>query len=383
MGKPHKHRIIFILLALLVGCGGSETKPPPVTDARSSLQRTIDFLLSKQLGDGGWRSETYGQLRGGAANTALVVYALAHLPDDERKPIQPRIDRAIVFLLKGLDEQGFIRQSDGSADYPTYDTALLVTALHRMGMKDAHQPAIGRMVDYLKRSQQTARQGWAKDHPDFGGWNQTGGETPDAKIEGMTNIAITSVALEALHAAGALDEEVKVMAIGYVSRCQNLPGDGGFFFTTRTDHFLNKAGSYRDGNAVIARSYGTATADGIAALLAAGVAKDDPRVKAGLRWLGERTAIHAVPFEAVAGQVTPEETEFVRGLRFYYLLALARTRRALPGDALSVQRAKLREHLTKEQQPDGSWRNDNNMMREDDPLIASAMALAAMGMTED
>jgi hypothetical protein len=374
-------RLIFVVLFFLIGCGdGREptTPPTPPSIPPSPLQRGVDYLLSKQSPDGGWHSETYGQLKGGAANTSLIVYALAHLPADQRKPIQPQIDRAIAFLLKGLDEQGFIRHVDGSADYPTYATAMLVTALHRMEMAAAHKPAIKRKVDYLKQSQQTTRQGWTEKDPDYGGWNQTGGEAEGAKIEGQTNIAITSIALEALKAAGALEDEAEAMARIYAARCWNNPGHGGFFFTSRPDHFLNKAGSYKQGDATLARSYGTATADGITALLATGLVAEMKMLSPAFAWLAARPGLDAVPFEPA--DLPEDQADFTQGLRFYYAFALGRVIRAAPsrlpgwGDALTAD-------LVKRQQPDGSWRNANTMMREDDPLIATAMAVAAMAMT--
>ena len=41
------------------------------------LQKARKFLLSKQLADGSWRSETYGLLKSGQSLTPFVLFALS------------------------------------------------------------------------------------------------------------------------------------------------------------------------------------------------------------------------------------------------------------------------------------------------------------------
>src|SRR5262249_25105381 len=156
----------------------------------------------------------------------------------------------------------------------------------------------------------------------------------------------------------------------FVERCQNFDplhpddADGGFFFST-TEMDTNKAG--QDGAHF--RSYGTTTADGIMALLATGHALTDARVVAAQRWLTTRHRDMSVPgFEGEAYQRWPQ------GLAFYYSAASTRALRELrvdPGTGVF-------EGLRRTQRRDGSWANPENLVKEDDPLIATPFAVRAL-----
>jgi hypothetical protein len=174
---------------------------------------------------------------------------------------------------------------------------------------------------------------------------------------------MTRHVVDALRAAGvsASDPALQCARV-FVERCQNP--DGGFFFTT-TEFDTNKAG--HDGRAF--RSYGTATADGIVALLAVGVDRHDPRVESAERWLvSHHRGMDAPGFVGEAYQRWP------RGLAFYYSAAAAHAFHELarvPGSSVS-------EVLKRSQRRDGSWSNAENLVKEDDPLIATAFALRAL-----
>jgi squalene-hopene/tetraprenyl-beta-curcumene cyclase len=171
---------------------------------------------------------------------------------------------------------------------------------------------------------------------------------------GHVDLSMTRFVLEALAAAGAApDDPAMTRALVYVERAQNP--DGGFFFSLVNDE-INKAGR-EDGRF---RSYGTATADGILALRAAGVRNNDPRVQRAMNWLRD----HHRPDRASGFDVQPY-TAWATGLRFYYGAAV---RKAMPG--LPV--------LLPPQRRDGSWRNSNNLVKEDDPLIATAFAILVL-----
>ena len=136
-----------------------------------------------------------------------------------------------------------------------------------------------------------------------------------------------------------------------------------FFSTTEAD--TNKAG--QSGGHF--RSYGTTTADGIAALLVTGHSPEHARVAAARQWLVSHHRDMAVPgFAGEAYQRWP------KGLAFYYSAASAQAFRQLHVDA----GAGVADGLRQTQLRDGSWANPENLVKEDDPLIATPFAVRAL-----
>jgi squalene-hopene/tetraprenyl-beta-curcumene cyclase len=186
---------------------------------------------------------------------------------------------------------------------------------------------------------------------------------------------MTRYVLDALRAAGVADSDPAFAgARVFVERCQNFdpqhPGDadGGFFFST-TEADTNKAG--QDSNHF--RSYGTTTADGILALLATGHPFTHQRVVAAQAWLRAHHRDMAVP-----GFVGEAYQRWPRGLMFYYSAASAKVFQALKLDAGSG----VLEGLRRTQRVDGSWTNAENLVKEDDPLIATPFAVRALVAVE-
>jgi hypothetical protein len=349
-------RYCAILLSLaLAGC--LRTERPP-------LARATDYLWSQQADDGGWHSHTYGLLRSGQALTPFVLGALLEIPEQVQAAPQARVDRALAFIRSHTQPDGALGLADpGIPDYPNYATALAVSAIcraRRPGWEAQVQP----MVAYLRAQQFTEQNGWRPSDPVYGAWGMGGGRRtpPDT---GHVDLSMTRYVLEALRDAGVpasdpMFEEARM----FLERCQNFDADGGFFFST-TEFDTNKAG--HDGKRF--RSYGTTTADGILALLAAGLRPDDPHISAAQRWLFAHHRDTQVPgFTGAAYQRWP------RGLSFYYSSAAAQAFRALGVNAGSG----IAEGLTKTQRPDGSWANPENLVKEDDPLIATGFAVRAL-----
>ena len=161
---------------------------------------------------------------------------------------------------------------------------------------------------------------------------------------------MTRYVLEGLAAGGVRpDDPAMQRALVYLEHCQNP--DGGFFFST-VNIDTNKAGE-ENGRF---RNYGTTTADGLLALRAAGVPADDPRVRRAGIWLKD----HHQPDRAPGFDVAPYQA-WGQGLRFYY--------------AAAVTRAMHLPVLLPPQRSDGSWGNSNNLVKEDDPLIATGFAV--------
>jgi hypothetical protein len=376
---------LLALVVVLTSSTSIRAGQPP--DSSAAIRRGVDWLVRQQAADGGWHSQTYGQLKGGAGTTALVLYALSQLPVDQRAPIQSTIDRALAFLLENLHPSGFVRAPDGSFDYPTYTTALTATAVARLA-PDRYGMPLRRMTEYLRASQCGSNSGHTPSDTQFGGWDQTGGDPIDSP-RAAAHLASTCFALEALAATDQLTPEIRSAALVFLARCQNVhpsgdsahTGDGGFFFTPDPLDLLNKAGA-TDASSVSprhARSYGTTTADGLVALLLCELPPQHARVRAARDWLLHNPFDGNVPGFAQADTPVAETSPTdAQALRYYYLAALARaaSRDARLADRLPL--AALQSQLVASQSPDGAWRNTVAHLREDDPLIATPWALIAL-----
>jgi len=141
----------------------------------------------------------------------------------------------------------------------------------------------------------------------------------------------------------------------YLERCRNA--DGGFMFSPVVLD-ANKAG--------VGKSYGTATADAVLALLAL----EDP-VGPALEWLTNHHRIDGVPgFDDATAK-------WRDGMLYYYLAASSQAFRQTRGGPRGWQEEMIRG-LAARQREDGSFKNASFLMKEDDPLIATTLALLAL-----
>jgi hypothetical protein len=183
-----------------------------------------------------------------------------------------------------------------------------------------------------------------------------GGPPRPAPHHGHLDLSMTRHVLEAF-AGLAGDGRLAARAARFRDRCRTA--DGGFLFSPAVEG-ANKAG---------ADSYGTTTADGVLALLAIGVARDDPRVAGATGWLSRAHRPDAVPGFA-------EGSPWAQGLWMYW--AAASSRALAAAGAEGAWRASITAELVRRQAADGSWRNPSNQVKEDDPLIATSLALQAL-----
>lgn len=373
---------IAVLLGLAAGCAGpgreaNSAKGPDSRAAEIAIRRAVGFLWDAQDADGGWHSRTYGLLRSGQSLTPFVLDALLQVPPDLVPLPAEKVDRALAFLRRHIGADGAVGCSDPMLqDYPNYATALAAQAFcsaHRPGW----EPSAAALVACLRRQQFTEDGDWTPEDPAYGAWGM-GGQPRLPPDPGQVDLSMTRHVLEALRAARAADDDPAfVKARAFLRRCQNFDphdatADGGFFFSPVVLG-ANKAG--HDGQRY--RSYGSATADGILALLAAGASEDDPRVKAAVNWLVTHHPRDGSPpgFEGTRTGFAPE------GLRFYYAAAAARVLRRFRVASTAGGddwRAHLVEDWVRDQRPDGSWANATVFMKEDDPLIATALAVTAL-----
>ena len=298
------------------------------------------WLLGQQAADGGWHSRTYGLLRSGQSLTPFILGALpAHGPEWQS---------GMAFLAAHINGEGAVGMANPFLpDYPNYATALTVTALAGQAPKS---------VEHLLSRQFTEADGWLETDAAFGAWGM-GGDKRKPPQPGHVDLSMTRHVLEALASAGVVSGHPAMQrARVFLARCQN--DDGGFHFSTVVRE-ANKAGG--------TRSYGTATADGILSLLAAG--GDHARIDAAKTWLLKHHRPDAAPgFRGEAYRRWPQ------GLRYYYAASSTQAFRRLGVARDADQDRRLRA----ERRADGSWANPEPLVKEDDPLIATGFALQAL-----
>src|SRR5438105_8282468 len=122
-------------------------------EVQQALARGVDWLVAQQLADGGWHSATYGQLKDGAAVTALALNALAHAAGEARRRHAPAIDRGFAFLARGIAKRGTLASPDGSLDFPTYTSALWLMAARLFGRDTELAQPRQQIVEYLLAAQ--------------------------------------------------------------------------------------------------------------------------------------------------------------------------------------------------------------------------------------
>ncbi len=377
---------------------------PRADDLRPRIERGLDraaaYLLSMQDADGAWRSATYGALADGMSITPAVLKTVMLGPPGE--PARSAVQRGAAYLRGRVGADGTIA-AQPVLDYPVYTASLAVIVLNRLAA-DAPQDrdAIGAARDawaaYLKEFQLTERLGWARDDAAFGGWGYSvqPPRLPDQDRPPFdADLSSTLFAVGALRLCGlGADDPVIEDALRFVERCQNfaegaqrdpLHDDGGFFFTP-TNAAQNKAGAAGADRHGVMRyhSYGTATADGLRALVRCGVPPGHPRVLAARAWL-ER---HFTP-ETNPGVFEPALAADRDAAWHYWCWSASHALRLLGASTIEHNEtqvpwaAPLAEALLARQRTDGSWANPLTFMKEDDPLVATSLAAAALANCRD
>lgn len=398
--------------------------------------RAVSWLRDQQADDGGWHSQTYGQMKTGAGNTALLALALAEwraVTSDRllQQAIDQQLAAALTFLLRHQSPAGHVRSSAESTDYPTYTTALTLLTLQRLERSAVDQrPAVdqrtagderaatasapatpgpsllnnwpadelvvkrSRFADYLVAAQLAGSHGYHPGQLAYGGWDSTGGDERIPARFVQADVAVTTLVLQALAGEQSGDRSLAIaqQAAVFLARCQHA-ADGGFWFTAEADDPRNKAGMNRPGGSAI--PYATATIDGIIAWQAVAAlatqanrqraqplgqpssplpATARERAAAGLAWMQRHPTAAAIP-----GLDADETTRlWNEGLRYYYWAGLAKLLPDYPEPVRSQLTEELMDQLLPLQSSAGFWRNSVNAMREDDPLIATALALLAL-----
>lgn len=318
---------------------------------RAPVGKAALYLWAQQAEDGGFHSTTYGLLGSGQSLTPFVLVALLGVPESVSSRPRRAVERALAFIKANTNADGALGMMDDSAaDYPNYATALAISALVKT-RSPGYERTIEPMVGQLRAQQFSEASGWSPVDAPYGGWGMGGAirRPPEA---GHVDLSMTRYVLEALRLAGVpASDPLMSRALVYLDRSQNA--DGGFYFSPVNPE-INKAGKSSDDRFT---SYATTTADGVLALRAAGIPDTDSRIAKALTWLES----HHQPDRA-PGFDHGTDQAWGSGLRFYYAHAISRVLPRLPVELPP-------------QADDGSFRNSNNLVKEDDPLIATAFAL--------
>jgi hypothetical protein len=363
--------------------------PTPAPAPAGTLARACAFLWSKQGPDGGWHSETQGLFRSGQALTPFVLHALVSA-GDVCAPPREGVSRALGFLRRHVSADGWLGVADPDVlEYPNYSTAYAVRCLVRAGTP-ADRPLVEKMRQRLAADQYGPANGVAASSPAFGGWGFGGRRAPGTI--GHMDIAHTRRVLEALREGGRADTALFDRALAFLRLMQRHPSerrshppplevradlrggarfDGGFFFSPVVLD-ANKGAVLADAQGAYHGSYATATCDGLLALRAAGIPASDERVRAARAWLlGHERLDHP--------EGIPTDTAQAWGQAVYYYHLAVRAEAYAALGLTARLRPRLSAELAPRQRSDGSFANErNHLMKEDDPLLATALAVIAL-----
>jgi squalene-hopene/tetraprenyl-beta-curcumene cyclase len=351
--------------------------------------------VEHQDAEGAWRSDQYAPFRDSSALTPLAMQALGRVAD--LPEFTAAYGRGSDNLAGRVKPDGTIDEGPHGLSYPVYTAALAVRVLSE-DRNLRHRPARDAWLKFLRGRQLTEELGWQPEDKEYGGWGYSIPLPKKPRPGALTlpveaNLSATVFALTALRAAGCTpDDPAFPKALTFVKRRQNFSDDpalrdpayddGGFYFIY-DDGARNKAGpAGRDSTGRDRfHSYGSMTADGIRGLLACGVSADNARLRAAREWLEAHFRVDRHPGTYV------EAREGLRNsVYFYYVWSVAEAAHTFGIDKIPTPEGNvpwaeaLADDLTRRQADWGSWTNPVGAQREDDPLVATSMAMSALAI---
>ena len=350
---------------------------------REAINNAVKYLTDHQSSDGAWRSEIYGPFKDGPSLTSLIAATLAPLKNIPKANSAYRDSARYLAAL--VSPAGQLESIAHSLTYPAYTAAGTVLALTGHSAFQKEQQA---WLSYLRTLQLADELGWHPSDHAYGGWGyaatnlQPVNGAPATPLA-VPNLSATVFALSALHAAGVspVDPAIRRARV-FVERCQNFCDDlasaeerfddGGFYFLLE-DPQRNKAGEVGLDGAGRQRfaSYGSATADGLRALAYCGCDENHPRRRVAQSWLERNFSAEQHP-----GAYQPNREHLRPTLFYYYAASLSRAFRLT--DRLRHRAPKLASSILSRQLTNGSWVNTAVDVREDDPLVATPLAIQAL-----
>ncbi len=347
--------------------------------ACDAIAKATQFLLSHKSEESLWRSDVYGPFKNETALTPRVLLAL-HSAARVLDKTTPAFAECNAGVQRGT--QWAVDRIGQPVAYPVYFAA---DTLRLMSDSSSDPQRMQHVRRYLAAQQLTEAHGWKLNDPRCGGWsyakaaplrpNDSTAISPLAE----PNLSATVAALEALNSAEkpngktsnkrAMSPQQR-LALRFLQRLQNA--DGGFRFVL-DDAVRNKAGARIENGDMTFNSYGSATCDGLRGLLACGLPAEHDRVVCAVQWLKQHYSATSHP-----GQYS-ESREYAReAVYYYYCRSLSQCMHSHPELLPRAWHGQLAEQLISRQQLDGSWSNDAVDVREDDPLVATPLAIMTL-----
>ncbi len=342
-------------------------------EARAAMAKGAAWLAAQQQADGHWA------LADSPALTGLSMWALQQT---DPAAYRPAIDRAMVFLLTSVQEDGSIwrqpaaqRKGGGLANY---NTAVCMSALHALDRPEL-VPVVQNARTYLAKMQYLDPSAYR------------GGMGYDAdQGRPYTDLSNSYMAYEAmrltqdvedLRAAGEPKADLDwAAAREFLAQIQNLRD-------VNTNYWISESADDRGGFAytpgagpattnaegqVALRSYGSMTYAGLLALIYAQVDSQDMRVQSAKDWASRHWSLEENPGMGQEGL-------------YYFFNVLAKTLAAAGDETLTLPdgravawREEVARKLIALQKPDGFWVNENNRWWEADPTLVTAYTLLAL-----
>ncbi len=372
--------LIFILIFKILFF--TNCTSPTLNSKEQVLHDAASFLWEKQNIDGGWHSETHGILKSGQSVSAFVFYQLLQVPNDIYQPSSEQIKKGLDFIRSRCTDGVLGHFNPIILDYPNYATAYALRIFKHFDYPE-DQAIMDQMKTYLQGQQFTEQRGFILEHPAYGAWG-FGEKFLDDGKHGHVDLSHTRRILQTLQLFDNQEDSSFSQSQHFLSLLQknqtdtrlhptNIPSDkikydGGFFASTAT--VSTNKGDIENQENPYYRSYATATADGLLALLAANVDSSDKRVQDAFQWLLNHPIL-----DYPEGIPHDDPNQWHQVMFYYHLSVRAQAYRAMrhvdgwENDLVNI--------LLDKQNTDGSFSNPMGAAnKEDDPLIATALVVA-------
>jgi squalene-hopene/tetraprenyl-beta-curcumene cyclase len=320
----------------------------------------IKYLESSQGKDGSWTAQA------GPGITALITTAILR---HGRSPDDPLVAKSLKYLESFVQADGGIYKTGSRLQ--NYETCLGIVCFKEANKDGRYDKVLKAADKYVKGEQFDEADGKQKSDFDYGGIGYSGQTRPD--------LSNTQFFLEAVAATGnGGDSQAVQKALVFISRCQNLETehnttpeasknpDGGFYYAIGD---AGPAGKTDEGGL---RSYGSMTYAGLKSMIFAGLKKDDPRVKAAVKWVQKHYTLKQNPGVGDGGL-------------YYYYHTLAKALDAVGQDEIEDAdgnkhnwRKELIAELASRQKDNGSWVNENKKWLEGDANMVTGFALLTL-----
>ena len=372
---------LLMLLAVAAGSvvfltGGTAAPPakkklgPDPKEWNRVVDKAIAYLKTNQAEDGSWDGKRSPGISG--------VVLTGMLQTGRVTARDPNVEKGLKYVDSLINRKaGHIAGRDPKVNLQNYVTCVNLMALVAADRK-TYKTVIGDASKFLKKLQWDEGEGKDPKSDFYGGAGYDSKSRPD--------LSNTQFFLDALVAAGIpKDDPAFKKAMVFVSRCQNLKGegdtrpwadkinDGSFIYSAASGGSTKVVDKPVDG---ALPGYGSMTYAGIKSLIYCGVPKNDPRIKKAYEWIQKNYTVDGNP-----GMPTVRSQW---GL-YYYYHTMAKCLDVLGVDEVVDARgqhhdwrADITAALARRQKADGSWVNKNGHWMEGDTALITGYALMAL-----